>query len=55
MGKSFNDYPTIPRIDTADVDEEDVVDRAREKQRFQELYKEMTTEQKRIIKALIRV
>jgi hypothetical protein len=55
MGKSFNDYPTIPRIDTTDVDDEEVVDRAREKQRFQQLYRQMTTDQKKITKELIRV
>jgi hypothetical protein len=55
MGKSFDDYPTIPRIDTDGVDDEDIVDRAREKQRFQQLYRQMTTDQKNIIKALIRV
>jgi hypothetical protein len=55
MGKSFNDYPTIPRIDTADVDDENVVDRAREKQRFQHLYRQMTADQKKITRELIRV
>ena len=55
MGKSFADYPIIPRIDIADVDDAEVVDRAREKQRFQQLYIQMTTDQKKITKELIRV
>jgi hypothetical protein len=55
MGKSFADYPTIPLIDTDGVDDEDVVDRAREKQRFQQMYRQMTSDQKKIIKAIIRV
>jgi hypothetical protein len=55
MDKSFADYPTLPRIDTAGIDDEDVIDRAREKQRFRKMYKDMIPDQKRIIKELIRV
>lgn len=55
MGKSFADYPAIPHIDIDDIDDEDVIDRAREKQRFKELYRQMTQDQKKIIKKLIRV
>jgi len=55
MNKCFDDYPTLPHIDTDDVDDEDVVDRAREEQRFRQMYRDMIVDQRRIIKELIRV
>lgn len=55
MGKSFDDYPTIPRISTDGVDDEDVIDRRREKLRCRQMYNRMTPDQKKIFKELIRV
>jgi hypothetical protein len=54
MGKSFDDYPTIPRISTDGVDAEDVIDRRREKLRCRQMYSQ-TADQKKIFKELIRV
>jgi hypothetical protein len=55
MNKSFDDYPTLPHIDTDDIDDEDVVDRVQEEQRFRQMYKKMIVDQRKIIKELIRV
>jgi hypothetical protein len=57
MGKSFDDYPTMPRINTDGIDSEDMIDRAREKTRFQEMLKQIKKHpaQERILMEFIRV
>jgi len=55
MGKSFDDYPSMPHIDTDGIDIEDVINVAREKQLFRQMYRQMTQEQRKVTIEFIRV
>jgi hypothetical protein len=57
MGKSMDDYDRMPRINTDDVDDGEVIDRAREKVKFYESYDLIKKErdQKKLLDELIRV
>jgi hypothetical protein len=57
MGKSFNNFPSFPRIDTSELDDDEVIDRAKEEREYLRLRStiEPGSDQAHILDEFIRV
>ena len=55
MGSSLEKFPSFPEIDTSEIDEDDVIDRVREKRAYMELRRTIKSDQKEILDEFIRV
>jgi hypothetical protein len=55
MGSSFEKFPSFPEIDTSGVEDDEVIDRAREKKIYMELRRPIKPDQEKILDEFIRV
>jgi hypothetical protein len=55
MGSSFENFPGFPYIDTSGVEDDEVIDRTREKRDYLDLRRTIKPDQEKILDEFIRV